>query len=246
MSNGLALVIGASGGIGQELVKQLRESERYEQIYAVSRSLPTHPLCGVTYKALRSDLENEVADYCQQLKQDNKQFSLVVCCIGALQGHTQDQQAVMPEKKWEDINADNLNFYMHTNVVLPALWLKHSTALMKGKQPAKMVFFSARVGSISDNKLGGWYGYRASKSALNMLIKSAQIECHRRAKNVCLVSYHPGTVDTALSKPFQSNVKPEKLFSPEFSVSQLLKVTATLTQDNGPHYLDWQGQSIPW
>ena len=108
------------------------------------------------------------------------------------------------------------------------------------------MFFSARVGSISDNSLGGWYGYRASKSALNMLIKCAQIECQRRAKNITLISYHPGTVETELSKPFQSKVPTGKLFSTDFTATQLLQIIPNLTPENGPHYIDWQGNVIPW
>jgi NAD(P)-dependent dehydrogenase (short-subunit alcohol dehydrogenase family) len=109
-----------------------------------------------------------------------------------------------------------------------------------------LVFFSARVGSINDNLLGGWYGYRASKAALNMLLKSAQVECQRRAKNISLVSYHPGTVDTELSRPFQANVPKDKLFSSEFTVSQLLQFVTNLLAEDGPHYIDWQGKTIPW
>ena len=137
-------------------------------------------------------------------------------------------------------------FYFTTNTILPALWLKYVELILKGTEPAKLVFFSARVGSIGDNKLGGWYGYRASKSALNMIIKCAQIECQRRAKNISLISYHPGTVETKLSKPFQSNVPKDKLFTSDFTVAQLLKIIPTLSAENGPHYIDWQGKTIPW
>jgi NAD(P)-dependent dehydrogenase (short-subunit alcohol dehydrogenase family) len=246
MFKGNALVIGASGGIGKTLVKQLHESGVYEHVHAVSRSLPASPIDGVQYHALDSESENLVAQYCQQLKQTGGQFSLVVCCIGALHATDDNNQQIMPEKRLEDIHKDQLSFYFTTNAILPAIWLKHVEPLLKGAEPAKLVFFSARVGSISDNNLGGWYGYRASKSALNMLIKCAQIECQRRAKNICLISYHPGTVETQLSKPFQSNVPKGKLFSTDFTVTQLLKIIPNLTPENGPHYIDWQGNVIPW
>jgi NAD(P)-dependent dehydrogenase (short-subunit alcohol dehydrogenase family) len=170
----------------------------------------------------------------------------VVCCIGALHATGADNQQIMPEKRLEDIQKDQLSFYFTTNAILPAIWLKYVEPLLKGSEPAKLVFFSARVGSISDNNLGGWYGYRASKSALNMLIKCAQIECQRRAKNICLISYHPGTVETPLSKPFQSKVPTGKLFTTDFTVTQLLTIIPSLTPENGPHYIDWQGSVIPW
>jgi NAD(P)-dependent dehydrogenase (short-subunit alcohol dehydrogenase family) len=240
-----ALVIGSSGGIAKELVRQLYNSGIYHQVHAVSRSTPTSVISGVEYHQLESEDESQVAAYCQQLKQTGEQFSLVVCCIGSLHGKD-GSQSIMPEKRLEDINQANLNFYFTTNTIIPAIWLKHVEKLLKGEQPAKLVFLSARVASITDNQLGGWYGYRASKSALNMLIKSAQIECKRRAKNICLVSYHPGTVDTELSKPFQANVPQGKLFSSEFTINKLLEHIPALTPEEGPHYIDWQGKAIPW
>ena len=246
MFKGNALVIGASGGIGKALVKKLYESGEYQYVFAVSRSLPAAPVEGVQYHTLDSENENLVAQYCQQLKQAGGQFSLVVCCIGALHAIGVDNQKIMPEKRLEDIQKDQLSFYFTTNAILPAIWSKHVEPLLKGTEPSKLVFFSARVGSISDNNLGGWYGYRASKSALNMMIKCAQIECQRRAKNVCLISYHPGTVETELSKPFQSKVPKNKLFTTDFTVTQLLNIIPNLTAENGPHYIDWQGKSIPW
>ncbi|MFT6343457.1 MAG: NAD(P)-dependent dehydrogenase (short-subunit alcohol dehydrogenase family) [Paraglaciecola sp.] len=246
MFKGNALVIGASGGIGKTLVKQLHESGKYEHVYAVSRNLPASPLEGVQYYSLDSESEDLVAEYCQQLKQIGGQFSLVVCCIGALHSTGDDNQKFMPEKRLEDIQKEQLSFYLTTNAILPAIWLKNVEKLLKGPEPSKLVFFSARVGSISDNSLGGWYGYRASKSALNMLIKCAQIECQRRAKNITLISYHPGTVETELSKPFQSKVPSGKLFSTDFTVTQLLQIIPNLTPEDGPHYIDWQGNVIPW
>jgi NAD(P)-dependent dehydrogenase (short-subunit alcohol dehydrogenase family) len=246
MYKGNALVIGASGGIGKTLVKQLYESGEYEKVYAVSRTSAASPVNCVQYYSLDSENESLVAQYCQQLKKDDGQFTLVVCCIGALHATDADNQQIMPEKRLEDIQQDQLSFYFKTNAILPAIWLKHVESILKGTEPAKLVFFSARVGSISDNQLGGWYGYRASKAALNMMIKCAQIECQRRAKNISLISYHPGTVETELSKPFQSKVPTGKLFTANFTVTQLLKIIPSLSAENGPHYIDWQGNGIPW
>jgi NAD(P)-dependent dehydrogenase (short-subunit alcohol dehydrogenase family) len=246
MIKGNALVIGASGGIGKTLLKRLHESDEYAHVYAVSRTEPSPPIEGVQYHVINSENENLIAEYCQQLKQAGGQFSLVVCCIGALHAASADNQKIMPEKRLEDIQQEQLSFYFTTNAILPAIWLKHVEPILKGPEPSKLVFFSARVGSISDNQLGGWYGYRASKSALNMLIKCAQIECQRRAKNISLISYHPGTVATELSKPFQSKVPKGKLFTSDFTVTQLLKIIPSLSAETGPHYIDWQGSVIPW
>jgi NAD(P)-dependent dehydrogenase (short-subunit alcohol dehydrogenase family) len=126
------------------------------------------------------------------------------------------------------------------------LWLKHLTPILVGNHVCKIVVFTARVGSISDNKLGGWYSYRASKAAMNMLIKSASIELARIAKNIKLISFHPGTTDTPLSKPFQKNVPKGKLFTPEFVAKQLLGIVENTTVNGEASFLDWQGKSITW
>ena len=105
---------------------------------------------------------------------------------------------------------------------------------------------SARVGSIADNHLGGWYSYRCAKAALNMGLKSAAIELARRAKGIKLVAFHPGTVDTPLSEPFQKNVAPEKLFEPAFVAERLDEILAAHAADGELSYLDWAGKAVPW
>ena len=164
--------------------------------------------------------------------------------MGVLHG---DHDGVMlsPEKKLEDLSQTQLLTYFRINSVVPALWLKHLVNHVD-KSSSVVCFVSARVGSISDNRMGGWYGYRASKSALNMLIKTASIEYRRRTKHTALVSYHPGTVDTDLSKPFQGNVKQNKLFEPEFTAKQLVNILADVDVDQGPYYLDWDNKPIRW
>lgn len=121
--------------------------------------------------------------------------------------------------------------------------------LLTHKTQCTITALSARVGSINDNELGGWYTYRASKAALNMLFKTAAIELARRAKNTKLILFHPGTTDTELSKPFQKNVPAGKLFTPEFVAGQLFELTNNnpdLKLNGEPAYLDWQGSTIPW
>ncbi|MFQ3197578.1 MAG: NAD(P)-dependent dehydrogenase (short-subunit alcohol dehydrogenase family) [Paraglaciecola sp.] len=241
-----ALVIGANGGIGQELVRQLSCSSDFTTVHGVSRSLPTQSVEGVEYAQIDYSDEQEVADYCKKLTQQPQRFSLIVCCIGVLHGTTENDVALKPEKRLEDLSVSKLSGYFFTNAVLPGIWLKYIEPLVSREFPVKVVFFSARVGSITDNQLGGWYGYRASKAALNMLIKTAQIEYQRRISNLALVCYHPGTVDTELSKPFQANVARGKLFTVQFTVNCLLGQLAQLHAQDGPHYVDWDGKSIPW
>lgn len=243
---GHALVIGASGGIGAAMLQTLVASQGFAQVHGVSRTLPVHAIQGVKYHVINQQNDKAIATYCENLQHLKAQFSLVICCIGTLHSQSETTVDVRPEKRLEDLDAEVLHHYFHVNTVLPSLWLKHLEPLLKGDLPAFMVFLSARVGSIADNRLGGWYGYRASKAALNMLVKTAQVELHRRAKNVGLVSYHPGTVDSNLSKPFQANVKPDKLFTPQFTSTQLLSHLSDLQAQQGPYFIDWAGKAIPW
>ncbi|MCY7295335.1 SDR family NAD(P)-dependent oxidoreductase [Alteromonas sp. a30] len=240
-----ALVIGL-GGIGQAVAQALIDSKVVGAVYGVSRrSLPEahalqqassyHPVLVEDYE------ESSIENACAALPQG--QFSLVVCTLGIL--HDSVTQ-LYPEKKLEDLTPSHLSQYFLENVTIPAIWLKHVVRLLAPKHPSQIVFLSARVGSISDNRLGGWYGYRSAKSALNMLVKTAQIEVSRRYKQCALVLYHPGTVDTRLSVPFQQNIPQEKLFTPEFTAHQLLSCLPNLAAHDAPHYIDWSGQTIPW
>lgn len=245
-----ALVIGM-GGIGQAIAQELLASKGFQTVYGVSRrDLPDSHWLGVdnrqavhAYQHITIDHHKEcsIAKTCEALPQ--AEFSLIICALGVL--HDSDS-GLFPEKKLDDITPENLSQYFHENVTVPAIWLKHLVALLPKKQASKVVFLSARVGSINDNRLGGWYGYRASKSALNMLVKTAQIEIARRYKQCALVLYHPGTIDTRLSVPFQANVPDGKLFTAEFTAKQLTKRLKVLSEQGAPHYIDWSGQSVPW
>jgi NAD(P)-dependent dehydrogenase (short-subunit alcohol dehydrogenase family) len=150
------------------------------------------------------------------------------------------------EKRIEDIDAGQMAELLHINSILPALWLQALLPVLKSSPRCILTVFSARVGSISDNHKGGWYSYRASKAALNMIVRTAAIEYARRAPGIKLLAFHPGTVDTLLSRPFQKNVAAEKLFTPEFVAQQLLTICAALPLDAEASYLDWAGEPITW
>lgn len=185
----------------------------------------------------------------------------IIICNGILHSKTTNKPTdnentgtthLMPEKRIEDINSDALQQLFYANSIVPMLWLSALTELLL-QQPNKIdnpkcviSILSARVGSISDNKLGGWYGYRASKAALNMLIKTTAVEYARRLKRVKLIAFHPGTTDTPLSKPFQANVPAGKLFTPEFVASQLYNIMSNIKSNGEASYLDWQGKEISW
>lgn len=249
-----ALVIGVNGGIGAQVVKQLVANGQYATIFTLSRGQLNQDFTfngsntNVVHKAMDTANEAQVKDFVQGLKTNNVKLSLVICTTGILhQQSTEGEDTLMlkPEKRLEDMREQQLAEYFRINSILPAIWLQHLVNVVDRKS-ANIIFFSARVGSISENALGGWYGYRASKAALNMLVKTAAIEYKRRMPNTSLVCYHPGTVDTELSKPFQANVKPGKLFTTEFTVTQLLNICHDLDAEHSPYYLDWKGDTIAW
>jgi len=250
-----ALIIGANGGIGREVVSQLSAQPDFATIFTLSRSPARYSLDSkasstqIIHKVLDTANEAAVKTFIDELKGLGIKLSLVICTTGILHQESDsagdDGVTLKPEKRLEDMHEKQLTEYFRVNSILPAIWLQNLVSVVD-KQGAKIVFFSARVGSISENALGGWYGYRASKAALNMLVKTAAIEYKRRVPKTSLLCYHPGTVDTGLSKPFQANVKPSKLFTPEFTVNQLLSICHNLNPEESPFYLDWKGETIPW
>jgi len=236
-----ALIIGASSTIAQAAIKQLESDASYSRIYAISRS---RPALASSQKVIWIECDNteaSIQNVCQTLKEAPEPITKVLICNGIL--HNQN---MMPEKKLEEVTADNLNQVFHANTIVPMLWLSRLAPILKSQQDTQIAILSARVGSISDNQSGGWYSYRASKAALNMLIKNSSIEYARRAKNVKLIAFHPGTTDTPLSKPFQRGVPEGKLFTAEFVASQLLSIMDQATMDNKAAFLDWNNQAIDW
>ena len=245
-----ALVIGASSAIAQALIDQLLSNDELV-VYAISRSFPVDFTDRMRDQKRLHLLECDyspvqLSEIVESIKATSLPCVKVFICNGVLHNHS-----FLPEKKIEQFSADTFQQVMHVNAVVPGLWLQQLITLLKHTLPCVVVVFSARVGSISDNRAGGWYSYRASKAALNMLVKTAAIEYARRAKNVRLIVFHPGTTDTKLSQPFQSNVAPEKLFTPEFVATQLLSLIKPLALENHvfdhqASFIDWQGKEIDW
>lgn len=164
----------------------------------------------------------------------------LVICNGLLQ-----QGSIRPEKRLEVLNLEAMTQLYQTNALLPLRWISQLLPLL-GSSPCTLAVLSARVGSIGDNRTGGWYGYRAAKAALNMLLKCAAIELARRAPGVKLLAFHPGTVDTPLSRPFHGNLAAGSLHSPQQAAADLVTLMARLTPDGGLSYLDWRGTPIEW
>ena len=239
-----ALVIGAGSAIAAALVNEMIHQRSVSGIVAVSRQPPeraglpqdSHDV-PVSYLSCDYTAAG-ISDVAGQL---NGAFSHVFICTGVLHN-----DHIKPEKRIEDIDAGQMAELLHINSILPALWLQTLLPVLKNSPRCVFTVFSARVGSISDNHKGGWYSYRASKAALNMIVKTAAIEYARRAPGIKLLAFHPGTVDTLLSRPFQKNVAADKLFTPEFVAKQLLAICAALPLDAEASYLDWAGEPITW
>ena len=222
-----ALVIGASGALGAAFVQQLHSDARCGQVRMLSRQ--SQP--GL-------DLRQEASiQACAQALKEQAPFHLVIDATGAL---TLDQRG--PEKRLDELDADHLLQSMHLNAVGPALLLKHFSPLLATGQRVVWAKLSARVGSIEDNSKGGWYGYRAAKAALNMLLQTTAIELARRRPLAVVAALQPGTVRSALSQPF---VGPEAM-DPVESARRLLAVLDGLPPTGRAHFVDHLGQAIPW
>ena len=244
MTKKTTLIIGANSDIAKAIALKVIE-DKDAQLIVLSRNITFYQQAAFNQAnviEINNYHEQEISlavNTIQEMKTED--ISQVFICHGVLHS-----KAYQPEKRLEDFSADAFTQVMAANTVTPMLWLKHLTTKIKSKNSCKIVIFTARVGSISDNNLGGWYSYRASKAAINMLIKSAAVELARRAKNIKLISFHPGTTDTPLSKPFQKNVPNGKLFTSEFVASQLLNIVENTEVDGQASFLDWQGKTIPW
>lgn len=236
------LIVGASGGIAAALIHQY--AQRGDDVIAISRSALTEQNfpSNVRCIELAQQDDTHVKALVSSLKEEGVALNNVVITTGFLHDTA---KGIRPEKRLEDVDETALENYFAVNTIVPALWLKHLVTVMDTND-ATITCLSARVGSISDNELGGWYGYRASKAALNMFVKTASVEYTRRLKNVVLVCYHPGTVDTSLSKPFQKNVAAKKLFTPDFTARQLITHVGMLNREQSCHFIDWDGQVVTW
>jgi NAD(P)-dependent dehydrogenase (short-subunit alcohol dehydrogenase family) len=240
-----ALIVGAGQGIGLEFVRQFLQTNRCDRLYATYRN-PESELLAIadprlTCIPLDITEESHIAAAIQTIKAETSALHTVINCVGVLH-----DGAMQPEKSLRHLNAEQLLRYFYVNSIGAVLLAKHIQPLLKHSDRATLATISAKVGSIGDNQLGGWYGYRASKAALNMFMKTTAIEYKRTCPRAIVVTLHPGTTDTQLSKPFQKGVPPEKLFPVERTVGQLLTVLDQLKESDSGDFFSWDGSRLPW
>lgn len=230
-----AAVFGASGGIGGALCREL-QAQGVARLHAGARgsAVPEGTL------PFTFDLTDEasIAAAAERLRGDPPGLVIVATGTLVLPGGTG------PEKSWRALDPEALAASYAINATGPMLVAKHMLPLFPRDRPAIFAALSARVGSITDNRLGGWHAYRASKAALNMLLKTLAIELARTHPLMVVAGLHPGTVDTPLSRPFQGNVQPGKLFSPEKSARCLAAVLQGLEPADSGGVFAWDGQRI--
>ena len=232
--SGLAVVIGAGGGIGAALVARLRAGGDAAEVIGLGRH--TTPALDYLDEASVQTAARWVAQRCAASGQS---LRLLIVATGFLHGN-----AGQPERSFANLDAAYLQQVFAVNTLGPALVMKHFLPLMPRQGRCVAGFVSAKVGSIGDNALGGWYGYRASKAALNQLVKTASIEMTRRNKQSVCVALHPGTVDTALSQPF---AKTGLIVRPASEAARdLLQVLDGLQAADTGCLVDYQGQKLPF
>ncbi len=237
-----AVVIGASGGIGRALAAALAASPQVARVLACAR----RPLAPDHAKLQPQPLdlldEASIVAAAEVARTSLRSVDLVLVATGRLH----DGPRLQPEKSWRALEAAALTELFQINAIGPALVAKHFLPLLPRERKAVFAAISARVSSIEDNQLGGWYGYRASKAALNMLLRTLALELARRWPAALCVGLHPGTVATELSGPFRTNVPAERLFTPDFAARRLLAVLEQLTPADSGRLFAWDGQRIPF
>jgi NAD(P)-dependent dehydrogenase (short-subunit alcohol dehydrogenase family) len=248
-SEAQVLICGASQGIGLALCAALLARNDVAHVWAVSRTATSAAglekltdQYGHRLKRVNCDARNEqsLQALASEILQACDHLHLVISTLGILH-----QEGAKAEKGLTQLTFASLQTTFATNTFAPILLLKHLLPLLR-KQSSTFVAPSARVGSIGDNRLGGWYSYRASKAALNQMLHTASIELKRLNPASTVLAIHPGTTDTNLSQPFQANVPEGQLFEPAFSADRIIELVGAHGPADSGSFWAWDGQTIAW
>ena len=231
-------VIGSSGAIGYSFVNKLSELNSLEKIYAFSRSNLKFDLPNVISNTIDVTKEDSIIKAISIIPEDIK-LDLVIVATGILH-----DTYIQPEKSLRDLSKDNFEKIFAVNTIGPALLMKYFIPIMNKEHKSIFAVLSAHAGSITDNKLGGWYSYRVSKSALNMLIKNLSIEVGRRNKNSIIVGLDPGSVDSKLLEPFKKYMNPNSILTADSSTLKLLEVLNELEITDSGNCYDYNGSVV--
>ncbi|MGF1510092.1 MAG: SDR family oxidoreductase [Myxococcota bacterium] len=243
-----ALVQGSSRGIGLEFVRQLLMRPESRHVFATARNpnasselMALKTSAGDRLTLLPLDVTDEASiQRCRDaVRERTDRLHLLVNVAGVLHGPD-----MKPERRLEDVKPDVLMRAFMVNAAGPVLMGKHFRDLLCHDERAVLASLSARIGSIEDNRIGGWYAYRASKAAQNQFLRTMAVEFRRKSPRVAVIALHPGTVDTGLSKPFQRSAK--KLFTPEISVQKLMAVVEGVKPEDSGSFFAYDGTRIPW
>ena len=231
-----ALIIGINSAIGLALAKEYAITH---QVVGTARDInqANHhfTLVQTTYA------ESDLPELYETLSGISTEYNVIINCIGLLHN-----AIVKPEKSLAKLNERSLSEYFRVNATIPALLLKTLVPLLPKKKISVFATLSAMIGSIRDNKIGGWYGYRASKAALNMLIKTTSIELTRTHPNAAIIALHPGTTRSKLSAPFTKNLPEQRLYSPSVTAVRLKHVIDRTNASKTGTFYHWSGNELEW
>ncbi len=236
-----ALIIGGRGGVGEAMAKLIRQQLPASQVLQTSRDADWVAEEPETRLCLELRSEEKIVQLAQILRDRAFSPEFVFNASGLL--HT---EALAPERSLRELKQSNMQEIFAVNTFAVGLLLQQLIPLMPRKERSVFASLSARVGSIEDCRLGGWYSYRASKAAQNMFIRCAAIEAARAHPALSCVALHPGTVSSSLSAPFTKRKPADSLFTPQKSAAYLAEVIATLSAEQSGQFFAWDGQAIPW
>jgi len=241
-----ALILGARSGIGEAFLNELSTFRQVRRIYGTSRAPHWQSLEGTDMKIRRHQLdivdEASIERFVAHLDDQGIKPNLIINCTGILH-----DEALQPERSWRDLGLEEMQKIFAVNTFGVGLLIKHMLPAMRLGERSVFASLSARVGSIEDNRLGGWYSYRASKAAQNMLVKTAAIEARLKSPSLICVQLHPGTVASELSAPFTKRLpNRHSVFTPAYACERLCAVIGGLSRSDSGQFFAWDGQMVAW